>query len=230
MYDAEEIVAQKTSLKAIAFCLGQPDFKRAHIKHSGVGTARVLPSPSIEWITDIFTNILKKATLLSGIIHAITMDTGTLSPTLIFYPHTAGAPNAHVKAKTKRMLELWYDGNLGTLAAQAVAASVEKKLTGGTRDLAISSRRARALIKKKSSRAAELADSYGLAPAIMYNDKVGMFLHHAARRVLHVDMILLYVRRAATVTRETLKIMVSVDTLRECLVFPPPISPSHRNC
>ncbi len=74
----------------------------------------------------------------------------------------------------------------------------------------------------------KLADSHGLAPTNADIEKVVRLLCLATKDVLKKDMMSLY-GPPPQIARESNEILVSVDTMRECLDDPPLSSP-HKRC
>ncbi len=214
---------------AITHCLLHSGFMREHIQSGRVTTSTGVPLPALDLITAAATDVMVKANSLAGILRVAAMDAVMLFPSLILYPHEKGACSTQVRTEVKRRLALWGAGNLESLAALARASRVVRPFSSGTKVKPSASQRARALIHRgQFSRAAMLADSFGVAPASAETLHALTLLHPGPGDVRPEDMNELYgeAKLVRTARSET---TISRDKVRECIAAAPPLTSPHRD-
>jgi hypothetical protein len=147
---------------------------------------------------------------------------------LVLYPHEKGTCYTQVRAEVKRRLPLWGAGKLESLAALTGAPKAPRPFTSGTTLRPTTSRCAKALIHKgQFSRAAMLADSYGMAPPSADTYKALTLLHPPLGVLNPRDLLGLFGEpRLVIVDRNYAKI--HVDKVRESIAAATPLTSPHR--
>jgi hypothetical protein len=167
---------------AITHCLLHSKFMKDHIFHGRVITSTRIPLPTLDLITAVATDVMSKASSLSRVLRVEAMDAVMIFPSLVLFPHEKGACNSQVRAEVKWRRTLWGAGDLESVAALARASRPMRTFTSGTTARPTSTQRARALIHKgQFSRAAMLADSFGVAPASAETYHALNLMHPAPR-------------------------------------------------
>jgi len=95
--------ALRSSSHDISLCMVYPNFTWNHIKNHGVSTAQAIHGPALELIKDITTDLFKRSMSLSCTIYVAAMDTVSLFPALVFYPHDAGASKSQVRTEARNV-------------------------------------------------------------------------------------------------------------------------------
>ena len=215
---------------AITHCLLDSGFMKDHILHGRLITSSgIIPLPALYLITTVATDVMSKANSLSGVLRVATMDVVMIFSSLVLFPHEKGACNSQARAEVKRRMTLWGAGDLESLAALARAFRPVRTITSGTTARPTSTQRARALLNKgQFSRAAMLADSFGVAPASAETYHALNLMYPAPGGVLYEDMVELF-GEPKPVDATASAPNIGVDKVRECIAAAPLLTSPHRD-
>jgi len=173
--------------------------------------------------------VMSKANNLSGVLRVAAMDAAISFPSFVLFPHEKGACNSQDRAEVKRRLALWGAGEVESLATLARASMLMRAFTSGATTRPTSTQRAKALIHKgQFSRAAMLADSFGVAPASSEKYHALNLMHHAPGGFLYEDLVELF-GEPKPVEATASAPNIGVDKVRECIAAALPVTSPHRD-